>query len=157
MFFKKNQKSTENEGEKREGNDEGSASAGSGSGSGFSSGSSGSLNSEKMDAGANSDIDVFLRSLPTHLRFGMIADCHGTPLQMDTTVGSLSCLRLRMCHISEWNVFLQVCSLQRDVNRKEKGLFSKIFGRKSGEYKTAFSNFDGDLPFNLPRLIGSQY
>ena len=39
-------------------------------------------------------------SLTSSVQFNMLADCSLTPLPLDTRVDSLTCTRLRLCHIS---------------------------------------------------------
>ena len=96
--------------------------------------------------------------LPPSIAFGLFADCSVSPLSMDTPVSVLKTLRVRLCHSSEWNIFLQTCSMERIAIQSRRSSASNMFGmfksKSSYEYKTSFSSFDGDIPFNPPRLMG---
>jgi hypothetical protein len=93
------------------------------------------------------------------IRFGLVAECSATPLPMETIVGSLKTLRLRLCHVSEWNIFLQVCSVQKHAialsSRKSISMFSMFKSKQNYEFTTSFFSFEGDIPFNPPRIIGN--
>jgi hypothetical protein len=96
--------------------------------------------------------------LPPSIAFGLFVDCSVTPLSMDMTIGSLKSLRLRLCHVSEWNIFLQTCSMEKQVipSRRASGMsmFGVFKSKVTYDYTTSFSSFDGDIPFNPPRLMG---
>ena len=101
--------------------------------------------------------DIGERELPHHMKYGILAHCDTKPLSMDTLVRDLPSLRIRLCHVAEWNIYLQVCSIEREIiqNPKSGGVFGGMFKAKTVyEYKTLFFSFDGDVPFNPPRIMG---
>ena len=115
--------------------------------------------------------------IPHPMKFGVLADCSIKPLSMNLKVSQLNTLRIRLCHVMEWNVYLQVCSVERHVVDKRDSvlkrsgttssssapssssggsLFTGMFKSKTNYvYTTPFFSFDGDVPFNPPRLLGS--
>lgn len=120
-------------------------------------------------------IDIKDNEIPHPMKFGVLADCSTKPLDMNTKVSELNSLRIRLCHVLEWNLYLQVCSVEKHVvERKDStskrngtkststtssgsisSAFTGMFKSKTNYvYTTPFFSFDGDVPFNPPRMLG---
>ena len=85
--------------------------------------------------------------LPHSMALSMIVQCNMSPLPMSTTVASLTASRIRLCHMSEWNIYKQIMSIRQSVEKKEAS-FSNIFGKQKTIYRCNFVDFVGYIPFN---------
>lgn len=93
-----------------------------------------------------SSIDNSTAEVPAHLQFDMLADCSSTPLSMDLKLANLQFSRLRLCHVSEWNLYRQVCAIKCDVKQKEG--MTKYLSTPKVHFISPFMRFDGNIPFN---------
>ena len=92
-------------------------------------------------------------AIPYLLQYDMAAEGSTQNLTMDTKLASIDCLRLRLCHVNEWNIFRQVSSLQSEVVQKD-GLLSQVFNRSKTKFLFPYMKFDGNIPFNPHRFLG---
>ena len=96
----------------------------------------------------------FDADFPHSHRFGMIAGCTQTPLWMDTPVSSLAgCTTLRMCHVSEWDIYLQISSIRLESPRKDSSMLSSMFTWQKNIYRASFLMQNGEAPFSFPSSI----
>lgn len=83
----------------------------------------------------------------------MLADCSLTPLAMSTKVDTLKIVRLRLCHVNEWEIYKQIKSIKTEVVEKE-GMFSAMFSRAKCTHYATLAPFEGDIPFKPHRMLG---
>ncbi len=91
--------------------------------------------------------------VPEPMQFEMLADCATAPLPLTTKVETLKTLRLRLCHVMEWEIYKQTKAINTKVVEKE-GLFSSMFSRPKCTHHTTLVPFEGDIPFKPHRMLG---
>ena len=91
--------------------------------------------------------------IPPSVQFNMVADCHLDPLPLSTKVSTLQQNRIRLCHITEWNIFKQIYSIQSSQVIQE-GKLMKMLSSKKFSHRAVFMKMEGDIPFYTKKLLG---
>lgn len=91
--------------------------------------------------------------IPIGMRYNMLLGCSLTPLMSSTKVMELRNHRLRICHQTEWEIFVQSSSIRIEEVVTD-GLFSSLFSRSKVTYIAIFMKYTGDIPLRSRTMLG---
>jgi len=99
-----------------------------------------------------SDTATKKNEIPIGMRYNMLLNCSMIPLMASTKVVELRNHRLRICHQSEWEIFMQSSSIR--IKEVEKDGWTMMFSRSKVTYIAIFMKFTGDIPFRSRTMLG---
>lgn len=91
--------------------------------------------------------------IPIGMRYNMLLGCSLIPLMSSTKVMELRNHRLRICHQTEWEIFIQSSSIRIEEVVTD-GLFSSLFSRSKVTYIAIFMKYTGDIPLRSRTMLG---
>ena len=91
--------------------------------------------------------------IPIGMRYNMLLGCSLIPLMSSTKVMELRNHRLRICHQTEWEIFMQSSSIRIEEVVTD-GLFSSLFSRSKVTFIAIFMKYTGDIPLRSRTMLG---
>lgn len=97
-----------------------------------------------------------IADIPELIKFSMLVECKSIDvLPFDTSVSAIKGNRIRLCHVSEMNIYNQIQSIRSESDQRDNSFIVGMFSKVKTTHKAQFYDWQCEyIPYHFQRMMG---